>query len=83
MFVMYYRAYINFCIEWYVKNSKKNNNNNNNNFFFAVHSVLVTIYLIIKCFGSACAFLPYFSCDLFVLPGFKGKMIYVSLSEAN
>ena len=43
---MYYRAYINFCIEWYVKNSKKNNNNNNNNFFFAVHSVLVTIYPI-------------------------------------
>ena len=35
------------------------------------------------CFGSACAFLPYFSCDLFVLPGFKGKMVYVRLSEAN
>ena len=27
--------------------------------------------------------LPYFSCDLFVLREFKGKMIYVRLSEAN
>ena len=27
--------------------------------------------------------LPYFSCDLFLLREFKGKMIYVRLSEAN
>ena len=27
--------------------------------------------------------LPYFLCDLFVLREFKGKMIYVRLSEAN
>ena len=53
---MYYRAYINFCIEWYVKNSKKNNNNNNNNFFL-VTIYPIYLYLSFKkhCFGSACA----------------------------
>ena len=36
-----------------------------------------------KLFWIRLSILPYFLCDLFVLREFKGKMIYVRLSEAN
>jgi len=44
-------------------------------------SPLFTFY--IHAFWIRLRILPYFSCDLFVLREFKGKMIYVCLSEAN
>ena len=74
---MYYRAYINFCIQKYIKNCK-NNNNNNNNFviFFFCSPLCISNYLSYnKLFWIRLHILPYFSCDLFVLREFKGKMI--------
>ena len=76
---MYYRAYINFCLEWYVKNFKKEQYQ-----FLFCSPLCISIYLSYnKVFWIRLRILPYFSCDLFVLREFKGKMIYVSLSEAN
>ena len=86
---MHYRAYINFSIQQCVKNCKKKPKPNNKqqqqlcNFFFC-SPLCVSNYLSYnKLFWIRLRILPYFSCDLFVLREFKGKMIHVRLSEAN
>ena len=68
------------------KKKKRIVKNNNNNFVisFFCSPLCISNYLSYnKLFWICLRILPYFSCDLFVLREFKGKMIYDRLSEAN